>query len=75
MAQKTISALVTDSISSLNSINQVASRVSRFVEVGGIDLRDFCVLASKIIKMEVDLVNMRAKLVKKEQNTPLLFRN
>lgn len=55
-AKKKISALVTDSLSSLKYINDLVPRLSLFVEVNGIDVRDFCAIAAKIITIEVTLL-------------------
>lgn len=65
-AKKKISSLVSDSLSSLENIKHVAPHISRFVEVGGIDARDFCAIAEKFLRIEVDLTNMRARMQKKE---------
>jgi len=63
-AQKRIGALVKDSLLSLENIKQVVPQVSWFVEVGGIGLETFCVLAGKIYRIEVDLLKIRERLNK-----------
>jgi len=66
-SKKKISKHVSDSLLSLGNIKQAAPQLSRFVEVGGIELRDFCSMAAKIIRIEVDLLNLAAKAVKKNR--------
>lgn len=63
-AQRRMPKLITEALSSLENIKQIAPKISRFVEVGGIGLPEFCVIAGKIIKIEVELLNMGGKLEK-----------
>lgn len=63
-AQRKIPVLVDGSISSLEYINELTPRLARFLEQGGLELSDFCTIAGQIVKIEVDLVNLAAKLKK-----------
>lgn len=44
------------------------------MEVGGIKIRDFCVLAGKMIKIEVDLLNIAGKLEKENNMLRKIYR-
>jgi len=64
-AKKKIPKLVSDGLSLLENINQATPQVSRFVELGGIGLEEFCIIAAKIMKIEADILNMRDLLVRR----------
>lgn len=66
MAKNKIAALVSDSLSSLENINQAAPQLSRLVEAGGIQLGTFCSIAARFVKIEVDLIRLGAKMEKNE---------
>lgn len=65
-AREKIGALVSDASSSIENIKFLAPEICRFAQLRR-RLRDFCIIAGKIIKIEDDLLNMQDSLSKMNQ--------